>query len=59
MPALILRKFIGEKMNRIITVFVGITLFSIIFNACIPDRMPSAPEEIERPVFAQIEYWRY
>ena len=56
MPALILRKFIGEIMNRIITAFFGITLFSIIFNACIPDRMPSAPEEIERPVFAQIEF---
>lgn len=56
MPALIPRKFIGEKMNRIITGFILITFSSILFNACIPERMPSAPEEIERPVFAQIEF---
>lgn len=55
MPALILRIFIGEIMNKIITLFFLITLSSIIFIACIPDRMPSAPEEIARPVFAQIE----
>jgi len=42
-------------MNRIITGFIWITFSSIIFNACIPDRMPSAPEEIERPGFVQIE----
>ena len=43
-------------MNRIITGFLLITFSSILFNACIPDRMPSEPEEIERPVFAQIEF---
>lgn len=42
-------------MNRIITGFLLITFSSIIFNSCIPDRMPSAPEEIERPGFVQIE----
>lgn len=41
-------------MNRIITGFFLITFSSIIFNSCIPDRMPSAPEEIERPGFIQI-----
>jgi DNA-binding beta-propeller fold protein YncE len=55
MPSFIPRKFIGEKMNRIITGFLLIIFSSILFTACIPDRMPSAPVEIERPVFAKIE----
>jgi hypothetical protein len=42
-------------MNRIITGFIWITICSIIFIACIQDRMPSAPEEIERPSFAKID----
>jgi len=42
-------------MNRIITGFICITICSIIFIACIQDRMPSAPEEIERPSFAKID----
>ena len=40
-------------MNKIITAFILIALSSIIFYACIPDRMPPEPVEIERPDFVQ------
>ena len=40
-------------MNKIITAFILVALSSIIFFACIPDRMPPEPVEIERPDFVQ------
>jgi len=40
-------------MNKIITAFIWLALSSIIFFACIKDRMPSAPVEIDRPGFVQ------
>lgn len=43
-------------MARIIIILLGITTLALIINSCIPDRMPTAPEEIERPIFAQIEF---
>lgn len=55
MPASITRKFIGEKMNRIIIAFLSIIFILIVFSSCLPDRMPTEPVEIERPVFAKIE----
>ena len=43
-------------MARIIIILLWITTLALIINSCIPDRMPTAPEEIDRPVFAQIEF---
>jgi hypothetical protein len=42
-------------MNRITIGFFWIFISAIIFYSCIPDRMPSAPTEIERPGFALLE----
>ena len=42
-------------MTRIIINLLWIPTLALIVSSCIPDRMPTAPEEIERPVFAQIE----
>ncbi len=43
-------------MIRIIINLLGIAILTLLVSSCIPDRMPTAPEEIERPVFAQIEF---
>lgn len=40
-------------MNKIITAFIWVALSSIIFFACLKDRMPPAPVEIDRPSFVQ------
>lgn len=42
-------------MNKIITTFLLIAVSSIIFFGCIPDRMPTAPVEIDRPDFVQFD----
>lgn len=42
-------------MNKIITTFFLIAVSSIIFFGCIPDRMPTAPVEIDRPEFVQFD----
>ena len=43
-------------MTRIIINLLWVTTLTIMVSSCIPDRMPTAPEEIERPVFAQVEF---
>jgi Bacterial Ig-like domain len=43
-------------MVRIIIILLGFTTLALIVSSCIPDRMPTEPQEIERPVFAQIEF---
>lgn len=43
-------------MIRIIINLLGIAILAFLVSSCIPDRMPTEPEEIERPVFAQIEF---
>lgn len=43
-------------MARIIFNLVLITAAALILNSCIPDRMPTAPIEIQRPVFVQIGF---
>ncbi len=41
-------------MPRIIFNLIIISAAALILNSCLPDRMPTAPVEIERPVFVQI-----
>lgn len=43
-------------MARIIFNLFLITAAALILSSCIPDRMPTAPVEIERPVFVQIGF---
>ncbi|HEY6906248.1 MAG TPA: Ig-like domain-containing protein [Ignavibacteriaceae bacterium] len=43
-------------MARIIINLFLITTAALLFNSCIPDRMPTAPEEIDRPLFVQVQY---
>jgi hypothetical protein len=43
-------------MTRIIINLFLITIAALTINSCIPDRMPTAPKEIERPVFVQIDF---
>jgi len=56
MPAFFLENLLVKKMARININLLLITTLALIVSSCIPDRMPTAPEEIERPVFAQIEF---
>src|SRR5512135_848760 len=56
MPPYFLENILVKKMARIIINLFLITTASLIINSCIPDRMPTAPEEIGRPVFVQIGF---
>jgi Bacterial Ig-like domain len=55
MPAFFLENLLVKKMAKININLLLITTLALIVSSCIPDRMPTAPEEIERPIFAQIE----
>ena len=44
---------IGETMNKASFIYLLYILITIVFSACIPDRMPSEPTEIKRPEFAK------
>ncbi len=45
-----------KKMTRNIIKLFLITIAALTLNSCIPDRMPTAPTEIDRPSFVKIGF---
>ncbi len=45
-----------KKMTRNIIKLFLITIAALTLNSCIPDRMPTAPDEIDRPSFVKIGF---
>ena len=52
----IIRNFMVKKMTRNIIKLFLITVAALTLNSCVPDRMPPAPTEIDRPEFAKIGF---
>lgn len=52
----VFRNFMVKKMTRKIIKLFLITIAALTLNSCIPDRMPTAPTEIDRPSFVKIGF---